>query len=210
MTCASLPKGDYDGGITEGAAAIVRVLEGGDAPPASGVTGTVKRSGTSLSRPSHPPRILFGAFIFASSTLHRTSDTDAGVAVPVHFPHTFLGHVPRRRSRRQGSAPLPLPVPRRLPVAKLYLKNSDFYRKGVMSLRAKGGASIVGFTFAPPAVAFSPAAVRFLRGAESSGGGGAREAGRPGNVLRQPQKRTGRNRELLRRPSVQREDSEDR
>jgi uncharacterized protein len=59
-------------------------------------------------------------------------------------------------------------------VAKLLLRNSDFYKKGVMSLRTKGRASIGGFTFSSGGSAgFSSSSSGFSGGGGSSGGGGA-------------------------------------
>lgn len=164
-------KGDYDGGITEGAAAIVRVLEGGDAPPAAGGTGTVKRSGN-IMEPDLPipQRILFGAFIFGIIGLF----TVIGILTPgvgwflyiflipfwAMFPVVVLGV--------RGALICLAGYLVVFPVAKLLLKNSDFYRKGVMSLRAKGGASIGGFTFSSGrSGGFSSSSSGF------SGGGGA-------------------------------------
>ena len=61
------------------------------------------------------------------------------------------------------------------PIAKLLLKNSDFYKKGVMSLRTKGRASIGGFTFSSGrgGGGFTSSSSGFSGGGGSSGGGGA-------------------------------------
>ena len=59
--------GDYNTGITEGALAVINVLEGGDMPDAAGETGGGGESGfLQFEGPDLPirERILIGAFIF--------------------------------------------------------------------------------------------------------------------------------------------------
>lgn len=169
--------GDYDGGIIEGAAATVRVLEGGEAPPAAGGTGTVKGSGNIMEPDlSIPQRILFGAFIFGIIGLF----TVIGILTPgvgwflyiflipfwAMFPIVVLGV--------RGALICLAGYLVVFPVAKLLLRNSDFYKKGVMSLRTKGRASIGGFTFSSGGGAgFSSSSSGFSGGGGSSGGGGA-------------------------------------
>lgn len=170
--------GDYDGGITEGAAAIVKVLEGGEVPQTTGGTGTVKRSG-GIMEPDLPiiQRILFGAFIFGIIGLF----TVIGILTPgvgwflYFFLIPFWAMFPIVVLGARGALICLAGYLVVFPIAKLLLKNSDFYKKGVMSLRTKGRASIGGFTFSSGrgGGGFSSSSSGFSGGGGSSGGGGA-------------------------------------
>ncbi|NLT23558.1 MAG: YgcG family protein [Syntrophorhabdus sp.] len=170
--------GDYDGGITEGAAAIVKVLEGGEVPQATGGAGTVKRSG-GIMEPDLPiiQRILFGAFIFGIIGLF----TVIGILTPgvgwflYFFLIPFWAMFPIVVLGARGALVCLAGYLVVFPIAKLLLKNSDFYKKGVMSLRTKGRASIGGFTFSSGrgGGGFTSSSSGFSGGGGSSGGGGA-------------------------------------
>jgi len=171
-------KGDYDGGIAEGAAAVISVLEGGEAPRAAGGTGTLARSGGIMEPDlSIAERVLFGAFIFGVIGLF----TVIGILTPgvgwflyiflipfwAIFPIVVLGV--------RGALICLAGYLVVFPVAKLLLRNSDLYKKGAMNLRTKGRPLIGGFTLGSGGgvSGFSRSSSGFSGGGGSSGGGGA-------------------------------------
>jgi uncharacterized protein len=170
--------GDYEGGLTDGVMAVVKLLERGEAPAVTGGTSRVGRSGANFVEPDLPilQRILFGAFIFGIIGLF----TVIGILTPgvgwflylflipfwAMFPIVVLGV--------RGALICLAGYLVVFPVAKLLLKNSEWHKKAVMSLRTKGGASIGSFTFSSGGGGgFSRSSSGFSGGGGSSGGGGA-------------------------------------
>jgi len=169
--------GDYEGGITEGAMAVVKLLEGGKGPQAQGGGGAIQKSvGTMEPDLPIPQRILFGAFIFGIIGLF----TVIGILTPGvgWFLYVFLipfwAMFPIVVVGVRGALVCLAVYLIAFPVVKLLLKNSEWYEKAAASLRTKGRASIGGFTFSSGSSGgFSSGSSGFSGGGGSSGGGGA-------------------------------------
>jgi uncharacterized protein len=172
--------GDYDGGITDGARAVMDVLEGGELPDTAGEAGQAEKSNTlHLQGPDLPlqERILFGAFIFGIIGLF----TLIGIATPgvgwflylflipfwAMFPIVVLG--------TRGAFVCLVTYLIVFPVAKLLFKKSKWYKKAKKDLRTKGRGSIGGFSFTSGGSgrSWSSGSSSFSGGGGSSGGGGA-------------------------------------
>ncbi len=174
--------GDYNGGITDGAQAVMTVLEGGELADTAGGDGTAEQS--TFEGPDLPirERILIGFFIFGIIGLF----TVMGILTPgvgwflyvflmpfwAMFPIVILG--------TRGAFICLVTYLIAFPVLKLLFKKSKWYKKAKKDLRTKGRASIGGFRFtsgrsgsswSSGSSSFSSSS--FSGGGGSSGGGGA-------------------------------------
>ena len=116
--------GDYNGGITDGARAVMDVLEGGKLPDTAGNEGgaSEKSNVLHIEGPDLPimERILIGSLYFRHyRTLHHYRYSHAGRRlVSLLISDTILGDVPDHRSRHQGRFHLRYHVPDRFPGGK--------------------------------------------------------------------------------------------
>ncbi|NMC38573.1 MAG: YgcG family protein [Bacteroidales bacterium] len=178
---------DYDGGITEGTMAVLTVLEGGElALPEDLNTDSdnqAKSAFGDFEDPNMPlaARILIGAFIFGIIGMF----TLIGIFTPgfgwflylflipfwAMFPIIVLG--------TRGALICFIIYLVVFPIAKLIFRYSPKYEKLKQDLKAKGKASIGGFTFSSGSTgrSWSSGSSRsgggFSGGGGSSGGGGA-------------------------------------
>ncbi len=176
--------GDYNGGIEAGVQAILDLLEKGKAP--AGVGGAGAGGKTSSGFPIEAPamsiteRILIGAFIFGIIGLF----TVIGIVTPgagwflYFFLIPFWAMFPIMVVGTSGALTLLITYLAGFPIAKLMLRNSDWYKKAGADLRSKGRASIGGFTFLSGGFGggggwSSGGGGGFSGGGGSSGGGGA-------------------------------------
>lgn len=176
--------GDYSGGIADGARAVVMVLEGknppdlANAPPNSGSSGF---KGPDL--PIHM-RILMGAFIFGIIGLF----TVIGIVTPgagwflYFFLIPFWAMFPIIVVGLKGALACLATYLAGFPAAKLFLKNTDWYKKAAKDLRSKGSASIGGFTLRSGGSnrswsSGSSGGSSFSSGSSFSGGGGSSGGG---------------------------------
>jgi len=171
--------GDYDGGITDGVRAVVSVLEGGKLPQVAHKIGTSgKPPGLHLEGPDLPitERILMGVFVFGLIGLFSV----IGILTPglgwflyfflipfwATFPLMILG----------SGAALTCLITYLIvfPIAKLIIKNTNWYKKAKKNLRIKGRGSIGGFGTSSGSSGISwSSGSSFSGGGGSSGGGGA-------------------------------------
>lgn len=172
---------DYNKGIDEGVNAIIKVLEGGAVPAAQNFAdpGGQKSSGFHLDTPdmSLTERILIGAFIFGIIGLF----TIIGVLTPgvgwflYLFLIPFWAMFPIIVVGSTGALYLLITYLIAYPIAKLLLRNSDWYVKAAKDLKTKGRATIGGFTMTSGGSggSWSSGGSGFSGGGGSSGGGGA-------------------------------------
>ena len=177
--------GDYNGGITDGALAVMKVLEGGQPQGLAG-DASEKHSSFHFDEPDIPipMRILFGAFIFGIIGLF----TAIGVLTPgigwflYFFLIPFWAMFPIIVVGIKGTLVCLITYLIGFPVAKLLLKNSDWYKKAASDLKTKGRASVGGFSlrsggsggsWSSHSSSFSGGGSSFSGGGGSSGGGGA-------------------------------------
>jgi uncharacterized protein len=174
--------GDYDGGIEAGVSAILMVLENGKAPVLDSTAGNEKTSFLSgIEAPDMPltEKILFGAFIFGIIGLF----TVIGVLTPgvgwflYFFLIPFWAMFPIVVVGTSGALALLITYLIVYPVAKLLLRNTQWYNKAATDLRTKGHASIGGFSVSSGGSggwsSGSSSSSGFSGGGGSSGGGGA-------------------------------------
>ena len=176
--------GDYNSGIDDGVQAILDLLEKGEAPSGEGSEGGRDKASSGLN--IEPPdmslteRILIGAFIFGIIGLF----TFIGIVTPgagwflYFFLIPFWAMFPIIVVGTSGALTLLITYLTGFPIAKLMLRNSDWYKKAGADLRSKGRASIGGFTFMSGGVGggggwSSGGGGGFSGGGGSSGGGGA-------------------------------------
>ncbi len=173
-------EGDYDGGITNGALAVITVLEGGTLPETAAGTGT---SGGSSPLHFQGPnlgimeRILIGAFIFGIIGLF----TAIGIFTPgigwflYFFLIPFWATFPIMVLGTRGAFACLIIYVIGFPITKLSIKNTKWYKKAKKDLRTKGRASIGGFRFSSGSSghSWSSGGSSFSGGGGSSGGGGA-------------------------------------
>jgi uncharacterized protein len=183
----SFREGDYDSGITRGTQAIIDILEGNDLSYIQSLDESDNSSGSSSFSDFDKPdmsvaaRILIGAFIFGILGLF----TILGILTPgvgwflylflipfwAMFPIVVLG--------TKGALICFFIYLIMYPGAKLYLRNSAWYKQAKIDLRTKGKASIGGFTFTSGGSGGSwssgsgGSSGGFSGGGGSSGGGGA-------------------------------------
>ena len=174
--------GDYNGGIVDGALAVIDILEGGylDEGLTFGETGDSEGAGLSgLDSPdlTITERILFGAFIFGIIGLF----TVIGIMTPGFgwFLYVFLipfwAMFPIIVVGTKGALVCLISYLVLYPGAKMFLNNSEWYKKAKADLKTKGKASIGGFTFSSGGSGSS-----WSSGGGSSGGfsgGGGRSGG---------------------------------
>jgi uncharacterized protein len=171
--------GDYDGGITDGVRAIMSVLEGGKLPEmASKISSSGKSYGLKLQGPDLPitERILLGTFIFGMIGLF----TVIGVLVPglgwflYFFLIPFWATFPLMVLSSGAALACLITYVIVFPIAKLILKNTDWYKKAKKNLHIKGRASVGGFRASSGGSGISwSSGSSFSGGGGSSGGGGA-------------------------------------
>jgi uncharacterized protein len=176
--------GDYNGGIEAGVQAILDLLEKGKAPAGEGGEGAGGKtsSGLRIEAPdmSTTERILIGAFIFGIIGLF----TVIGIVTPgagwflYFFLIPFWAMFPIMVVGTSGALTMLITYLVVFPIAKLMLRNSDWYKKAGADLRSKGRASIGGFTFMSGGFGggggwSSGGGGGFSGGGGSSGGGGA-------------------------------------
>lgn len=178
---------DYDGGISDGALAVIKILEG-DQQSGFAALDTGDDKGIFDEKPSFIDfeagdisvieRILLGCFIFGIIGLF----TIVGIATPgvgwflylflipfwAMFPIVVLGV--------KGAFICLVTYLIVFPLAKIFLKHTNWYQKAKEDLRTKGQASIGGFTFSSGGSggsSWSSGSSGFSGGGGSSGGGGA-------------------------------------
>ena len=178
---------DYDGGITDGALAIISILEGKALPQTAEVNEQDSSSGQSnfsdLGKPDMPVkvRILLGAFIFGIIGLF----TFLGIVTPgvgwflYIFLIPFWAMFPLMEVGTNGALICLITYLIVYPVSKLILGKKAWYRKAKTDLRTKGKASIGGFVVTSGgsggswSSGSSGSGGGFSGGGGSSGGGGA-------------------------------------
>lgn len=172
--------GDFDGGIADGAGAVMELLEGGALPQKAVSTGSKEKSkffemeGPNL---SITERILLGAFIFGIIGLF----TVIGLVTPGFGWFLYLFLIPFWASfpivvlGSDGAFSLFITYLIGFPAAKLYIRNTEWYEKAQKDLRTKGRARIGGFTIGAGSSgsSWSSGGSGFSGGGGSSGGGGA-------------------------------------
>jgi len=176
---------DFDGGVSEGALAVVNILEGQDLPETAEDYEAYDDSSLSglsdfdVDMPIHM-RILLGAFIFGIIGLF----TVVGIFTPGFgwFLYVFLipfwATFPMIIVGSKGTLVLLILYVIGYPVAKLYIRKTSWFKKAKSDLRTKGKASIGGFTFSSGGSggswsSGSSSSGGFSGGGGSSGGGGA-------------------------------------
>lgn len=172
--------GDFDGGITEGARAVIAILEGDEELVAAMESAPEEASkGLQFEGPDlgFPERILIGAFIFGIIGLFTVvAILTPGVGwflyiflIPfwAMFPIVVLG--------TRGAFILFIIYLVGFPVIKLFISRTAWYKKARKDLRKKGRASIGGFRFSSGGSgrSWSSSSSSFSGGGGSSGGGGA-------------------------------------
>jgi uncharacterized protein len=144
--------GDFNGGIIEGAQAVIATLEG---EPVAGLNDTVESNENSAVSGFEGPdlplteRILFGAFIFGIIGLF----TVIGIFTPgfgwflYFFLIPFWAMFPIVVLGTQGALICLITYLILYPAAKIYLRQTEWYKKAKADLKTKGSASIGGLTF---------------------------------------------------------------
>jgi uncharacterized protein len=176
--------GDYNGGINDGVKAIIDVLEGGKLPDTQSDAGSKPRasSGLNINATDLPiiERILIGAFVFGIIGLF----TVFGILTPgvgwflYFFLIPFWAMFPIIIVGTTGAFYCLITYLTAFPIAKLLLKNTDWYNKAKKDLQTKGRTSIGGFTISSGGSggswsSGSSSSSGFSGGGGSSGGGGA-------------------------------------
>jgi len=172
--------GDFDGGITAGALAVIEVLDGRGVTELAdnSTTGEVSDSLDGMAADlSIRDRILIGAFIFGIIGLF----TFIGIVTPgsgwflYFFLIPFWAMFPIIVIGTKGALTCLGIYVIGFPVAKLILRNTKWYRKAGKDLKTKGRASIGGFSFSSRSSgsSWSSGGSSFSGGGGSSGGGGA-------------------------------------
>jgi uncharacterized protein len=164
--------------------AIISVLEGGKVQETENFAGSEakKSSGLNLETPdmSLTERILIGAFIFGIIglfTVIGVMDPGAGWFL-YFFLIPFWAMFPIIVVGSTGALYLLITYVICFPIAKLLLKNTDWYKKAQEALRTKGHANIGGFTINSGGSGSSwssgsSGGSSFSGGGGCSGGGGA-------------------------------------
>jgi uncharacterized protein len=180
--------GNFDRGLKDGALAVIEILEGSNAEEVTGTgednissTGNglfdMKDSGLSIME-----RILIGAFIFGIIGIF----TLLGIVTPGFgwFLYLFLipfwAMFPIIVVGTKGAFIIFIIYLIAFPIAKLILKNSQWYKNAQTDIRTKGKASIGGFVFSSggsggswSSGSSSSEGSSYSGGGGSSGGGGA-------------------------------------
>jgi len=172
--------GDFDGGIADGAGAVMEVLEGGELPESGASTGLTEKSnffeaeGPEL---SIQERILLGAFIFGIIGLF----TAIGILTPgvgwflYFFLIPFWAVFPIVVLGSGGAFSCFIAYVIGFPITKLFIRKTDWYKKAQEDLRTKGQTSIGGLSIGSGSSgsSWSSGGSGFSGGGGSSGGGGA-------------------------------------
>ncbi len=172
--------GDYDGGITDGVSAVIKILEGGVLPEEAIDSDSEKTSGFfQMEGPelSIKERILMGGFVFGIIGLF----TAIALFGPgfgwflYFFLIPFWATFPIIVLGSSGAFYLFITYLIGFPVTKLFLRRTDWYKKIHKDFRTKGKASIGGFTVRSGGSgrSWSSGGSSFSGGGGSSGGGGA-------------------------------------
>jgi uncharacterized protein len=176
---------DFDGGVSEGALAVINLLEGQELPETAEADEAYDDSSLSgisdmnSDMPVHL-RILLGAFIFGIIGLF----TVVGILTPGFgwFLYVFLipfwATFPMMIIGSRATLVLLIIYLIGYPVSKLFLRKTAWFKKAKEDLRTKGKASIGGFTFSSGGSGGSwssggGSSGGFSGGGGSSGGGGA-------------------------------------
>jgi uncharacterized protein len=173
--------GNYDKGVEDGVAAILARLEGrGEPSDRTPIAAPAASSGTRINSVALPwiMRTVFGLFAFGIIGLF----TLVGILTPgvgwfmylflipfwAVFPAVIIGPYP--------TVVLLAAYLIGYPIAKLRLKNSEWYKKAAADLKTKGSTTIGGFTVtggSSSSSGWSSGGSSFSGGGGSSGGGGA-------------------------------------
>jgi uncharacterized protein len=172
--------GDYDKGVIEGVSRMIYVLNGGiiqENDDSDSVLPAVDTPDMSITE-----KILFGSFIFGIIGLF----TVIGVVTPgvgwflYFFLIPFWAMFPIVIVGTRGALICLVLYLVLFPIAKLFLKKTDWYKKAKKDLRSKGHASIGGFSVSGWGGSHSSgsswssgSSSGFSGGGGSSGGGGA-------------------------------------
>ena len=173
--------GDYDAGITEGAMAVIRTLESGELPEyAKGGSSSSGSQGFHMEGPdlSIKEKILFGAFIFGIIGLF----TFIGITTPgvgwflYFFLIPFWAMFPIVVFGPGGAFRCLITYLIGFPIAKLFVRNTKWYKKAQKSAHKKGRSRSGGFWSSSGSSGrswSSGSSSSFSGGGGSSGGGGA-------------------------------------
>ena len=175
--------GDFDGGVTAGVDAVLRVLEGAAEPDTRVASGSSSPKAF-FNEPDLPPwpmRILLGAFIFGIIGLF----TVVGVMTPgmgwflYFFLIPFWAMFPIMIVGVRGALVLLCTYVIAFPLAKLVVSRQPWYAKASSDLKKKGTTTIGGWTMSTGGGGGSSwssgggGGGGFSGGGGSSGGGGA-------------------------------------
>ncbi len=176
-------EGDYDGGIEEGARAVISILGGegeitalAESEPSGGSSSGFHMEGPDL---SITERILIGAFIFGIIGLF----TVIGVLTPgvgwflYLFLIPFWAAFPIIVVGIKGALILLGVYLVGYPVAKLILSKAPWYKRAAADLKAKGTAHIGGFTIRSGGSGGSSGGSSWSSGGGGFSGGGGRSGG---------------------------------
>jgi uncharacterized protein len=173
-------KGNYEGGIADGAVAVMKILDGGELPTTDANSASGNKSkffemeGPEL---SITERILLGGFVFGIIGLF----TVIGILTPGFGWFLYLFLIPF-----WAVFPMIVVGPGAafycfitylisFPVTKLFIRKTGWYKKAQEDLRTKGRASIGGLSIGSGSSgsSWSSGGSGFSGGGGSSGGGGA-------------------------------------
>jgi uncharacterized protein len=170
--------GDYDGGVTDGARAVMEVLGGGH--PAGLEDGAGGGSGKMhIDEPDLPlkTRILFGAFIFGIIGLF----TFIGIVLPgvgwflYFFLIPFWALFPIVIIGVKGTLIVLATYLLGFPIAKWFVKKADWYKKAASDTGIRGSG--FGFSSGRSHGSWSSGSSSFSSGSSFSGGGGSSGGG---------------------------------
>ena len=171
--------GNYDKGVEDGVAAIVARLEGRGGPIDRVPAAAPASSRNNLGDMPMPMRIGMGAFVFGILSIF----TAVGIMTPgvgwfiyfflipfwAIFPMVIIG--PRNALYLLGAYLIGFPI------AKLRLRQQEWYKKAARELKTSGSTTIGGFTMTSGGSSsdsgWSSSGSSFSGGGGSSGGGGA-------------------------------------
>lgn len=173
-------KGNYEGGIADGAGAVMKILDGGELPTTEANNASGNKSnffemeGPEL---SITERILLGGFVFGIIGLF----TVIGILTPGFgwFLYLFLipfwAVFPMIVVGPGGAFYCFITYLISFPVTKLFIRKTGWYKKAQEDLRTKGHASIGGMSISSGSSgsSWSSGGSGFSGGGGSSGGGGA-------------------------------------
>lgn len=173
-------EGDFDGGVTQGAAAIIAQLEGKPAqageerPQQAQKAEFIKAPDMALHE-----KVLFGAFIFGIIGLF----TFIGIVTPgvgwflYFFLIPFWAMFPIAILGSGITFYILIAYLVGFPLAKLLVSRSETYRKAAEAIKKKGYAKIGGFTVGGSGGSWSSSGSSWSSGGGFSGGGGSSGGG---------------------------------